>query len=356
MEELEPCSKRPRVSISGRYSKQIWKLQDYEQPEESSSELTVADIRKETFLDIQDRMAYDCYTLHNTLRWYKHQVPYNKDFEDFQTLDESVKNLLVQVSAFFAIADAVVGSTIQDISPLLDLREHIAYYGVQFDVENVHAEVYGDILKILIGKDVNTVIDNINSMPTMIAKRNFVKRYSSGPLAEKIAANIFVEGIFFQGSFPCILWLKTRGLCPGITTANQWIARDESLHWQFGCHMAKRLNVDADFLLNLAEEAVDIERRFLFEVFRGRDESLYNSLNPLRLLQHVKACCNEILETLDLDPLYPNCDKIEYMKMLNYHPRTNVFETSVTTYSIGPSCFDRAVPIEEDEHYTYVPL
>lgn len=37
----------------------------------------------------------------------------------------------------------------------------------------------------------------------------------------------------FSSSFCALFWLKTRGLCPGLTFSNELISRDEALHRDF---------------------------------------------------------------------------------------------------------------------------
>ena len=50
-----------------------------------------------------------------------------------------------------------------------------------------------------------------------------------------------VEGLFFAGSFCAIYYFRKRGLLPGLALSNDWIARDEGMHFSFSALMFKIL-------------------------------------------------------------------------------------------------------------------
>ena len=50
-----------------------------------------------------------------------------------------------------------------------------------------------------------------------------------------------VEGLFFAGSFCAIYYFRKRGLLPGLALSNDWIARDEGMHFSFSSLMYRTL-------------------------------------------------------------------------------------------------------------------
>ena len=74
-----------------------------------------------------------------------------------------------------------------------------------------------------------------------------------------------VEGIFFLGSFCAILWLKKRGLMPGLCFSNELISRDEGIHCDFACLLyLKLINKLAESrIVEIISSEVEIEMEFV---------------------------------------------------------------------------------------------
>ena len=76
-----------------------------------------------------------------------------------------------------------------------------------------------------------------------------------------------MEGLLFAASFAAIAFFKTRGLLPGLGTANEYIARDESLHCSFAAeclykhHVVNKLPVER--VHEIVSEAIAIEDEFI---------------------------------------------------------------------------------------------
>lgn len=87
----------------------------------------------------------------------------------------------------------------------------------------------------------------------------------ASPFACRLAAFAAVEGIFFSSSFAIIFWLKSRGVMPGLSFANELISRDEGLHQEFACELFKRIlhKPDPAVITSMVTEAVNIEKKFV---------------------------------------------------------------------------------------------
>jgi ribonucleoside-diphosphate reductase beta chain len=80
-------------------------------------------------------------------------------------------------------------------------------------------------------------------------------------LAERLIAFAAVEGIF-SGAF-CSIYVKKRGLMPGLTFSNELISRDEGVHCDFAVHLHNHhlINkVPKERIRSIIVDALNIER------------------------------------------------------------------------------------------------
>lgn len=311
------------------------------------------DLRRETFLDIQSVDCFKLYKTHQQSFWTSEEIDLSTDRESFLQLSEEEKKFVKKISTFFLISDAVVADNVDIISNHLNLREIKAFYAIQSAMENTHIETYGNIFEIVFDKnDSESIIKEILSMPSVIKKRDFCSKISKENLAKLVLANTFVEGIFFSTSFSGILWLKKRGKCPGIVKANEWIARDERLHWRFGCEIFKRFcSLPKEEVYDVINQIAEIEKEFINDIL----ETDMGDMNRISLDKYVEFCCNEILDYMGIEPYFKNISQpFEFMKFLNYPLKANFFETRVTNYSL-PS--DKGgFSYDGEKKYVYNPL
>jgi len=113
-------------------------------------------------------------------------------------------------------------------------------------MENIHSETYSILIDTLIqdAEEKDFLFKAINNIPAVALKANWAIKWiqSSDSYAERLVAFAAIEGIFFSGSFCAILWVKKRGLMPGLTFSNELISRDEGMHTDFACLLYKHLN------------------------------------------------------------------------------------------------------------------
>ncbi len=104
-------------------------------------------------------------------------------------------------------------------------------YNYQTMMEGIHSEVYSQLIDILISEpaEKSRLFSAILTIPCIEKKARWAKKWMNAatPFAMRLVAFAFVEGIFFSGSFCSIYWIKQRGILPGLTSSNEFIARDE---------------------------------------------------------------------------------------------------------------------------------
>jgi ribonucleoside-diphosphate reductase beta chain len=106
-------------------------------------------------------------------------------------------------------------------------------------------------------------------LPAVQKKANWALDWiKNSTFEERLIAFAAVEGIFFSGSFCSIFWLKSRGVMPGLCSANSLIFKDENLHCDFAIHLLNNHIENKPSEKRIKEillSALDIEKEFITE-------------------------------------------------------------------------------------------
>lgn len=273
------------------------------------------------------------------INWVVEEVDLSKDVEHWnEKLDANDRLFIMHVLAFFAAADGIVNANIkQNLIDVVKIKEAECAYGKQFEMENVHGEMYSLMLDTFVQNEElkNKLIDAIKTMPSIKKKAEWCKRWieSDKTYAHKLLAFAIVEGIFFSGSFAAIFWLKTRpgSIMPGLRKSNKFIARDENKHVELACILYSLLNnrLKDSIVYEILEEAIGIEEEFI------------NASLPCRLLgmnaelmtQYIKYVADRLLVQLGYQKKYHAENPFEYMKKIDTFTKSNFFEERNDSYS-----------------------
>lgn len=135
----------------------------------------------------------------------------------------------------------------------------------------MHAEAYGIMLSKLVGdmSDRDRVFDAMDTVSSIRGKAEWTMDWietTDRSFGERLVAFAAVEGIFFSSSFAAMFWLKGRGIMPGLSHANELIARDEGMHTSFACllhgHLVDKASESKAQLI--VRNAVELEQQFFF--------------------------------------------------------------------------------------------
>jgi ribonucleoside-diphosphate reductase beta chain len=262
----------------------------------------------------------------------------NKDPEQFETLDPKEQNLVKCVLVFFAASDGLVNMNLLDrFIKEVQITEARDFYIAQARQEVVHARTYGRLIEAYIKdeEERDATFNALEHVPAIQAKGNWAKKWidSDKSFAHRLLAFAIVEGIYFCGSFCVIFWFMSKNVLPGLTSSNEWISRDESLHtafaiWLYNNYIRNKLSQEE--IQQMVREAVDIEQSFiqyaLPEGLLGMNESL--------MTQYIQYVADGLLLDLKCDPIYNVTQPFEFMKKQNLSDvRGNFFEVIITTYN-----------------------
>lgn len=284
---------------------------------------------------------WDLYQKHLSTFWVVNEILLTDDLEDWDhKLNDNERHFITNVLAFFASSDGIVNENIiLNFYTQIEIPEVRQFYSVQIMMEAIHNETYSLLIDTYIKDTVekNKLFNAIETVPAVKQKADWALKYmnNDSSLLQKLIAYVCVEGIFFSGSFCAIYWLKSRGLMPGLATANEFIARDEALHAEFAIQLyhtiaqGNGVGVDGKTIDEIFREAVDIEKIFI-------TESLPVSLlgmNCNLMKQYIEFVADRWLVILGRPKMFKSTCPFGFMEMLSLGTKENFFEVKTSMYS-----------------------
>lgn len=315
---------------------------------ESSSRFTIFPIK---YPDI-----WEAYKKQEAMFWSAEEIDYSGDISDWGKLTTDEKFFIENILAFFAGSDGIVlENLMSNFSKEVQWPEARFFYGAQAYIEQVHSQVYSQLIDTLI-KDPDRkqqLFSAINTIPCVAEKANFALRWMSperNKFSERLVAFIVVEGVFFSGAFCSIFWLKSRNLLTcGLTKSNEFISRDEGIHCNFGVllysHLVNKLSTER--LHQIFKEAVEIETKFICTSIPCK----LIGMNSTLMVQYIKYVADYWLKKLGYPKLYNETNPFDFMDMNSIDNKTNFFEKRVTEYQkpySATSVADRKLDLDDD--------
>ena len=174
----------------------------------------------------------------------------------------------------------------------------------------------------------------IQTIPCVAKKADWARRWidsSDEDFATRLIAFAVVEGLFFSGAFCAIFWLKERGVMPGLTISNEFIARDEGLHTDFACALYEEIEkkVPKTKVHKIMKEAVKIEKEFI-------TTSLPCDLigmNSVLMSQYIEFVADRLSTQLGYGKIYNTANPFDFMERISMEGKDNFFEKRVSSYA-----------------------
>ena len=289
---------------------------------------------------IQHHDLWESYKLQLRSFWTAEEIDFSQDRNQWNTrLTDNERSFVKNILAFFAGADSVVAMNLMDnFFKEVPIMEAKAAYTVQAAMESVHSEVYSIMIDTFI-QDADEKLTLFNELGKIQCVRDKIQWASDWALnseessfPRRLLAFIIVEGLFFSGAFCAIYWLKHRGLLPGLTKSNEFIARDEGMHTQFGSLIYKKLREESKLSQEEAHEmfreALAIEKRFITEsVPCGMV-----GMKAEEMTQYIEYVADGLLGNLGYDKLFGVGNPFHFMELIGLNARSNFFEERVSLY------------------------
>lgn len=292
-----------------------------------------------TLFPIKDNEIWEAYKTAEAAFWTVEEVDLSEDLEHFTQLSDDEQYFLKHILAFFAASDGIVNENLAvNMYNWVQLPEARCFYGFQIAMENIHSEMYSLLIDTYV-KDIeekNKLFNAISHYPTIKKKAEWALMWlpeeGFGASHNALIAFACVEGIFFSSSFCAIYWLKTKNLLPGLTFANELIARDEGMHTDFACLLYSKLEgaskAKSRNIEMLVKQAVEIEQDF---VKNSLPVELIG-MNSDLMCQYVEFVADFLLTNLDCPKIYNTKNPFPFMENISMENKTNFFERRVGAY------------------------
>ena len=268
--------------------------------------------------------------------WVPEEINFSDDLVHWKDkLNDDERYFIKNVLAFFAASDGIVNENLaEDFLSEVQYTEAKFFYGFQIAVENIHSHSYSLMIDTYIKdkKEQEHLFNAIETIPSVKKKAEWALKWvENGSFLERLVAFAIVEGIFFSGSFCSIFWLKNRGLMPGLSFANQLIARDEGLHRDFACllyrdHIKNKLPIKT--VKTMIADAVAIEKEFVRESLPVR----LIGMNADKMSQYIEFVTDHLLVELGLDKAFNATNPFPFMEQISLDGKTNFFERRTSEY------------------------
>ena len=304
---------------------------------------------------IKNQEIWDRYKLHIQSFWTPEEVSLQDDLRDLQILNEGERHFIKNVLAFFANSEAMINENLASrFYKEILMPEARCFISMQMLNESIHAEMYAlQIEAYVVDQQEKDILFNaIQNVPCINLKAKWVSKWLNGNqnLLTRLIAFGLVEGLFFAGSFCAIYYFRKRGLLPGLALSNDWIARDEGMHFSFSALMFKILRdkfnnnslTDTDLLdVNLitgnvaqsefeeiVREAVSFEKEFVQEALPVD----LIGMNANLMCQYIEAVADRIADLFEFERVYNTKNPFDFMRALDVQNVTNFFEKRVSEY------------------------
>jgi ribonucleotide reductase beta subunit family protein with ferritin-like domain len=316
---------------------------------------------------IKNQEIWDRYKLHIQAFWTPEEVSLQDDLRDLQTLNEGEKHFIKNVLAFFANSEAMINENLASrFYKEILMPEARCFISMQMLNESIHAEMYAlQIEAYVVDRQEKDMLFNaIQNVPCINLKAKWVSKWLNGSqnLLTRLIAFGLVEGLFFAGSFCAIYYFRKRGLLPGLALSNDWIARDEGMHFSFSALMFKILrdkfnnnsltdtelldvnlitgNVIQSEFEEIVREAVSFEKEFVQEALPVD----LIGMNANLMCQYIEAVADRIADLFEFERVYNTENPFDFMRALDVQNVTNFFEKRVSEYQ-RPT--DRALSFDD---------
>lgn len=300
--------------------------------------LLIPDDTRFVVLPVKYQDLYQMYKSAVACFWTAEEVDLSKDLGDWVKMTKDEKHFISLILAFFACMDGLINENIAvRFFNEVQNSECRLFYGFQIAVENIHSEVYANLIDTYI-RDKNEqakLFNAINTYPCVKKKADWVKKHISADttFAERLVAFICVEGIHFSGAFCAIYWFRTKNLLQGLCFSNELISRDEALHTEFGVALYKKLKnkLNQDQIHAIIKESVALETEFICEALPCR----LIGMNSVLMTQYIQFVADRVCLQLGYDKIWNVGCPFSYMESISIERKSNFFEVRVSEYALA---------------------
>ena len=287
--------------------------------------------------------------------WTVEELDLTKDMKDWEKLDANTQHFIKHVLGFFAASDGILMENLsQNFQNEVQWPEVRYFYANQNFMESIHSETYSLLIDTYIDDKVEKqrLLEGAQTIPAIQKKADWAVKWldaTKANFATRLVAFAVVEGIFFSGAFCSIFWLKKRGLMPGLTTSNEFIARDEGMHTDFACLLYGKVvnRLKKGQVNKIIREAVTIEKNFITKALPCE----LIGMNAALMSQYIEFVADRLVTQLGYPKIYNAANPFEFMERISLEGKDNFFEKKVSNYAkaaVGKTQEEMSFSMEAD--------
>jgi len=279
------------------------------------------------------------YKQHMSVFWTPEEIDLSKDMGHWEKLNDGERHFIKHILGFFAGSDGIVMENLATrFTRDVQWPEAKFFYGCQNLLEAVHSETYSLLIDTYITdpQEKSDLLRAIQTIPCVKKKADWAMQWIESKDAcfgTRLIAFAAIEGIFFSGAFCAIFWLKQRGLMPGLTLSNEFIARDEGIHTDFACLLYSKVvnRLPKAKVHKLIREAVKIEKNFITKSLPCE----LIGMNAKLMSQYIEFVADRLSLQLGYPKIYSASNPFDFMERISLENKDNFFEKRVSTYAKG---------------------
>lgn len=277
------------------------------------------------------------YKQHMSVFWIPEEIDLSKDMKDWLNLNDNERHFIKHILGFFAGSDGIVMENLASrFMREIQVPEAKFFYSCQMIIEAIHSETYSLLIDTYIENKQEKVdiLRAIDTIPCVKKKAEWALQWidnKDADFATRLLGFAAVEGIFFSGAFCAIFWLKQRGILPGLTLSNEFIARDEGLHCEFACLLYSKIvnKLTKQQAHKIIREAVKIEKQFITKALPCE----LIGMNAKMMAQYIEFVADRLLLQLGYPKAYSAANPFPFMERISLEGKDNFFEKRVSTYA-----------------------
>lgn len=327
----------------------INQLVQVQRQQENASE----EVKRYALFPILDETGFKFYQKQEISHWTASELDFVADKKSYDNASPIAKRVIDTILAFFLSGDGAISDNII-FRFLLECQtyEEKAMFISQLHIELVHAETYG-MAALTLKRDpqaLASLIETVMTNPCVTRKINFMEKYmlADRPRYQRLLAFACAEGIFFCTLFAVIFWFRSKGMFPNFILANELIAKDESLHRDFGAwlyvrevsnilskfekgsaeYQAKYQEIK-DVTLEIIKEALDIEDSFADFMLSENLEDL----NANDLKEYARLISDNLLVQLSYTPHWKAKNPFTWLNDISMEQKSNFYEVRPGAYA-----------------------
>ncbi len=306
-----------------------------------------AELEQLAFFPIKYPRLEAFYQQQKALFWTAQEIDYARDRDDWDKLDDPTKYFIRMILLLFAQIDGIINANLMDRfqrETAAYAKECSMFYIIQAAVELNHNETYSLLIKTFIRDPAEQMqaLNAIQHHPCIKAIAEWSYRYmdASIPLPLRVIAFACLEGIIIMSVFPGIYFAKLLNILLALTKANEWIARDETLHTNFAIELYYHLtkvwgvpapeNSEIEAVVWSAVDAISgLFRHSLPEPLTKK-----GGLSADDLIGYARCCARSILDSVGV-PCNGERESnpMPWMRVISLPNTTNFFEGRVSEYA-----------------------